>query len=167
MLRNIFLITLSVFVMASAAGSNPKHNERGGDGSRGKEVTGTITSHNEHSNYFVLDDKDTIYYNDRTIFNPHSEKMLLLRVGSKVKVKYMTHEGDKVAELVEKAPANRTNNEREKDTTKNKAADKDKDNDRDSGKGKGKDKDKERGKDRGAEPDTTPYPEHDGRGEGW
>ena len=209
MLRNICLITLSAFVLVFAAGSKTNPREHGGDG-RGMshELTGTVTSHNESSRSFVIDDKDTIYYNDQTVFTPRHEKNVLLRVGSKVKVKYMDREGDKVAEHVEMAaPENRRSSaDKDKDTTKNKnnaatddndkdttknknksaTDDNDKDNaknksksgkDRDDNKGdkdskkheKGEPKSKEKGKDRGAEPDSTPYPEeHDGnRGEGW
>ena len=187
MLRNICLITLSAFVLVFAAGSKTNPREHGGDG-RGMshELTGTITSHNESNRSFVIDDKDTIYYNDQTVFTPQHEKNALLRVGAKVKVKYMNREGDKVAEHIEMAaPENRRSSaDKDKDTTKNKSAtnDKEKDKsksgtkDRDDNKDK-RDKDtkkhekgeheknKERGKDRGAEPDSVPYPEHEG--EGW
>ena len=188
MLRNICLITLSAYVLVFAAGSKTNPREHGGDGSRGAhELTGTITSHNEHNNSFVIDDKDTIYYNDQTVFSPQHEKAALLRPGSKVKVRYMNREGDKVAERVEKAAAEnrRTNTDKDttKDTTKNKsnsaAGDAEKDTNKDKSKSGAKDKDdkdskkgesknKERGKDRGAEPDSVPYPEgHEDRGEGW
>jgi len=197
MLRNICLITLSAFVLAFAAGSKTNPREHGGDGSRGAahELTGTITSHNESNRSFVIDDKDTIYYNDQTVFTPQHEKMVILRVGSKVKVKYMNREGDKVAERVEMAaPENRRSSaDKDKDTTKNKNKSATDDNEKDNAKNKSKggtkdrddkadkdkdvkkhekgehEKNKERGKDRGAEPDSAPYPEeHDGnRGEGW
>jgi hypothetical protein len=181
------LITLSAFVLVFAAGSKTNPKEHGGDGSRGAhELTGTITSHDESRHSFVIDDKDTIYYNDQTVFTPRHEKNMLLRVGSKVKVKYMNREGDKVAEHVEMATPEKRRSSNEKDTTKNKSAtnDNEKDttknkskSDRDDNKGdkdrkheKGeRDKNKEEGRDRGSEPDSTPYPEdHDrNKGEGW
>ncbi|MCL2689855.1 MAG: DUF5666 domain-containing protein [Chitinispirillia bacterium] len=189
MLRNICLITLSAFVLVFAAGSKTNPREHGGDG-RGMshELTGTITSHDRSNNSFVIDDKDTIYYNNQTVFHPEHAKDAILAVGAKVKVKYMNREGDKVAERVEMAaPENRRSSadkDKDKDTTKNKnksATDDNKDNAKNKSKDgtkdkadkdkdgkkheKGEPKTKERGKDRGAEPDSVPYPEHEG--EGW
>ncbi|MDR0305212.1 MAG: hypothetical protein LBI42_00045 [Chitinispirillales bacterium] len=171
MLRNIFLITLSAFVIASAAGGNKNNpKEHGRDGSGIVEMVGTVSSHDENRHFFVLDNKDTIYYNDHTIFTPRDEKKMLLKTGSNVKVLCIIREGDKIAERIEKAPANnkRTSGEKGKDTTKNKAADDDKysddykteERDQDTAKGKSKSgtndrendknsKKHEKGKDRG------------------
>lgn len=188
MLRNICLITLSAFVLVFAAGSKTNPKEHGGDRGAAHELTGTITSHDESKHSVVIDEKDTVYYNDQTVFTPRHEKNTLLSVGSKVKIKYMNREGDKVAERVEMAPPENKRSSDERDTTKNKKNSAADDNEKDTTKNKSKsgtndkdeksgkdskkhekgeqDKDKERGKDRGAEPDSVPNPEHD-RGEGW